>query len=157
VSILITIDFVVPVGYQAGDYARLCTNGGSGDIDYDNPLEAIYDLFPNGAGIYGWGHAPWGHFRWGHAHSMRTAGWGHLPWGRFPWGHGTAVITAQYRADCCGAYKFAFACYDTAGNVHAGTPEEVTVHVHIAPPAPVGLKLYSYNKTTDVLVLDVAA
>ena len=43
-----------------------------------------------------------------------------------------------------------------AGNVHSGTPEEATVHVHIAPPAPDGLKFNAYNKTTDVLTLGVA-
>lgn len=155
-SALIIIQFVVPVGYEPGDYARLHGNNGEGDIDWNSPLtEEIFDLFPNGAGIYGWGHAPWGHFRWGHAHSMRTPGWGHLPWGRFPWGHGTAVITARHIVNTCGAYKFGFACYDKSGNLHEGTPDEATVDVHIAPPAPTGLKKNSYNKTTDILVLDV--
>ena len=64
--------FVVPKGYNPGDYAQLHGNGGSGSVDWNNPLtDTVYDLFPNGAGIYGWGHAPWGHFRWGHADSMR--------------------------------------------------------------------------------------
>ena len=156
-SALITIEFVVPVGYQDGDYARLHGNGGSGDINWNNPVaEDVFDLFPDGAGIYGWGYAPWGHFRWGRAHCQRAAGWGYLPWGRFPWGHGTAVITATYQADGCGQYKFGFACYDQLGNLHEGTPEEAIVHIHIAPSAPTGLKKNSYNKETDILVLDAA-
>jgi len=153
----ITIEFTVPVGYQRGDYARLHGNGGSGDIDWNTPVsKEVFDLFPRGAGIYGWGHAPWSRFRWGCAHSMRTGGWGHLPWGRFPWGHGTAVIAALHKVDSCGVYKYGFACYDPAGNLHEGAPQEITVVVHIAPPAPTGLTKNSYNPETDVLVLDAA-
>ena len=145
------------MGYQPGDYAKLHGNGGSGNIDWNSPLiNDIYELFPNRAGIYGWGHAPWGRFRWGHAHSARTPGWGYLPWGHFPWGHGTAVISAIHHVDSCGAYKFGFACYDKFGNVHQGSPEEATVYIHIAPPAPVGLKKNTYNKDTDIMVLDAA-
>ena len=155
---LVTIEFVVPVGYLSGDYARLVGNGGSGEIDWNSPLtEEVFDLFPNGAGIYGYGHAPWGHFRWGHAHSMRAAGYGHLPWGKFPWGYGTAVVKAKYEVSVCGDYKFGLACYDGIDNVHEGIPGEVTVNVHIAPASPVGLKKNSYNKATDILILDVAA
>lgn len=156
-SVLITIQFAVPVGYSLGDYAMLHGNGGSGDIDWNTPLSGEkFELFPNAAGIFGWGHTPWGHSRWGRAHSMRTPGWGHLPWGHSPWGHGTSVITARYEAMSCGDYKFGFACYDKLGNLHEGTAEEVTVPVHIAPPAPNGLKKNSYDKDTDILVLDAA-
>jgi len=152
----VTVDFVVPVGYEPGDYAQLHSNGGDGDINWSSPVdETVYNLFPNGAGIYSWGHAPWGHFRWGHCHSMRTVGWGYLPWGNFPWGHGTAVVTALHEVTACGDYKFGFACYDQLGNLHSGDPEEAEVEIHVGPPAPTGLKKNSYNKTTDILVLDV--
>ena len=153
----ITISFVVPAGYSPGDYARLCGNGGSGAVDYNNPIDnADYDLFPNGAGIYGFGRAPFGSFRFGRGHSMNALGFGRLPFGRFPFGHGSALITADYRVDQCGDYKFGFACYDSLGNLHAGTPEETTVNVHIAPAAPTGLIKQSYNKTTDILTLTAA-
>ena len=156
-SALITILFTVPVGYIGGDYAKLHGNGGSGDIDWNNPVDnTIYELFPGGAGIFGFGRAPWGNFCWGHAHSMRTAGWGHLPWAHFPWSHGSAVIEAAHKVVACGDYKFGFACYDKFGNVHEGTPEETALEVHISPASPTGLKKNSYNKTTDVLILDVA-
>jgi len=154
---LITIQFAVPVGYEDGDYARLHGDGASGTIDWNNPINNnIYPLFPDGAGIFGWGRCPWGHFPWSRAHSLRADGWAHLPWGRFPWGHGTAIITAVYEVDVCGKYKFGFACYDKLGNIHEGTPEQVEVDVHVAPPAPSGLKKNSYNKDTDILILDVA-
>jgi hypothetical protein len=157
-SAIITIKFAVPVGHQLGDFARLHGNGGEGDIDWVNPLNnKIYQLFPDGAGIFGWGHAPWGHHFWGHAFSMLTAGWGHLPWGRSPWGHGTAIITATHQVESCGTYKFGFACYDKLGNPHEGVPQEIEVVVHTAPPAPDGLKKNSYDKDTDILILDVAA
>ena len=152
---LITIEYIVPVGYEQGDYARLHGNDGEGAIDWNNSLsDELFELFPNGAGIFGFGFAPWGHFRWGHAHSMRTAGWGRLPWGRFPWGHGTGIIQAVHQVDECGDYKFGLACYDALGNAHVGTPEEVLVNVHLALPAPTGLKKNSYDKDTDVLILD---
>jgi hypothetical protein len=154
---LITVQFVVPVDYNEGDYARLHGNGGSGNIDWNNPLSnAIYELFLNAVGIYGWGYAPWGDFRWGYAHSLRTTGWGDLPWGQFPWGHGSALIKATDEVNSCGEYKFGFACYDSLGNLHEGSPQEVTVEIHIAPSAPSRLTKNSYNKDTDILVLNAA-
>ena len=156
-SAVITVDFVVPVGYIEGDYAKLFGNSGSGEIDYETPLDrSIYELFPKGSGLFGYGHAPFGHFRYGHAHSMRTAGYGHLPYGRFPYGHGSAWLRAKVRVTECGAYKFAFSCYDACGNLHVGTPDEVTADVHIAPEAPTRLKKYSYDKDTDILILEAA-
>lgn len=154
---VITIQFIVPVGYYPTDYAQLHGNGGSGAIDWDAPLNnRSYDLFPGGAGIYGWGHAPWGHFRWGHGLSLLTRGWGHLPWGHYPWGHGTGVIEAQVKVNYCGDYKFALACYSESGNVHEGSPQELAVPIHIAPPVPTGLAKESYDKGTGVLVLNAA-
>ena len=154
---LITVKFTVPSGYQPGDYVQLYGNGGSGDIDWNTPVDNNkYNLFPDGAGIYGWGHMPWGHFFWGHAYCTGTPGWGHMPWGHFPWGYGAVTIQAQAEVSECGDYKFGFKCFDKLGNLHTGTPEEVAVYIHIAPDAPTGLKKYSYNKTTDILVLDAA-
>ncbi len=137
-----------------GDYAVLFGNGGAGSIDWNTPMTGQkYDLFPNGAGIYGFGRAPFGHHRFGHGHAMRTAGFGHLPFGRHPFGHGAAVVAATDTVDSCGSYKYAFACYDAAGNQHEGAPDEVEVEVHIAPPAPAALTKTSYNKDTGVLTL----
>jgi hypothetical protein len=154
---VITIQFVVPVGYDATDYARLHGTGGSGSIDWDTPLDnREYDLFPGGAGIYGWGLAPWGHSRWGHGHSMLTAGFGHQPFGHHPFGHGTGIVEAKVKVDYCGDYKFGFACYNQAGNIHEGSPQEIDVPIHIAPPRPTGLVKNSYVKETGVLVLDAA-
>ncbi len=157
-SAQVTITFAVPPGHLPGDYAKLFGNSGAGDIDYNTPLNNnIYELFPQGAGIYGYGHAPFGHFRYGKGHAMRTAGYGHLPFGHFPFGIGTTIIEATDIVDACGTYKYAFVCYDAAGNEDAGTPEEAEIEIHLAPPAPLfGLEKNSYNKTTDVLVLDVA-
>ena len=156
-SAKITIRFIVPAGYCDTDYAQLHGNGGSGEIDWETPVDnRDYGLFPNGAGIYGWGGAPWGHFRWGRGHAMQTAGFGFLPWGRFPWGHGAGRIEAAVTVHYCGDYKFALACYSGAGNIHEGTPEELEVTIHIAPPTPTGLTKTSYDKDTDVLVLAAA-
>jgi len=153
----VTIQHIVPSGYQPGDYARLHGNGGSGEIDWNNPLDTEqFDLFPNGAGIYGWYHGPWCHFAWGRAHSTGTPGWCHLPWGRFPWYHGTGIIDAKYVVDSCGDYKFGFKCYDQLGNAHTGTPDEAEVIIHIAPLQPTGLEKNTYDKETDILVLNAA-
>ena len=154
---IITIQFIVPAGYQEGDYAILCSNGGSGDVDFDTPVDnSIYPLYPQGAGIYGFGHAPFGHHRFGHGHSMRTPGFGHLPFGHHPFGHGTTVVKAQHRVTECGAYKYGLACYDPLGNPHEGTPDEESVTIHIAPEEPTGLKKSSYDKATDILILEAA-
>ncbi len=154
---MITVAFVVPVGYGPGDYAMLHTNGGFGDIDWNLPASsARHELFPQGAGVYGFGHAPFGRHRFGCCHSMRTPGFGHLPFGRAPFGHGTSVVQINHKVSACGHYKFGLACYDYAGNLHVGTPAEVTVNVHVAPATPTGLTKNSYNKATDVLTLDAA-
>ncbi len=156
-SAMVTLQFVVGIGYLLGDYALLHSNNADRDIDWNDPVDnTIYELFPNAAGIYGWGKAPWGHSRWGRTHSERTPGWGHLFWGNSPWGSGATIIAAVYEVTICGEYKFAFACYDQFGNLHEGTPEEAELQIHIAPEAPTGLKKVSYNKTTDVLVLEAA-
>ena len=153
---LISLQFVVPAGYAEGDYAMLCGSDADGGIDWETPLTARrMEMFPSGAGIYGWGHAPWGNFRWGHAHSMRTAGWGELPWGLFPWGLGTAVLRDAREVGDCGLYKFGLAAFDSLGNPHVGSPGEAEADVHTAPYAPAGLKKNSYDSDTDVLVLDV--
>jgi len=80
-----------------------------------------------------------------------------MPWGYGPWGYGSCTIRGQAEVTVCGDHKFGFKAYDPLGNPHIGTPEELLVPVHIAPDAPAELKKNSYNKTTDVLVLDVAA
>ena len=155
-SAIITIQFTVDVGYIPGDYARLFGNCGSGDVDYNTPLtNCKFNLFSGGAGIYGFGHAPFGRFRFGHAHSCRAPGFGHAPFGRFPFGLGAVVILARRRVTACGTYKFAFGCYDLADNPHTGSPEVATVEVHTAPETPTGLKKKTYNKTTDILTLEV--
>ena len=156
-SARITIRHTVGLGHESGDYAQLHGNSGSGNIDWVDPVSnQKIAMFPNGSGNYGFGHAPWGHFPFGHLYSSRTDGFGHLPWGHFPWGHGSVEISASDKAHQCGEYKYAFACYDSIGNLHEGTPDEVTLHIHIPPNAPTGLKKNSYDKATDVLILDAA-
>jgi len=156
-SAVIAIQFIVPLGYEPGDYMQLHSNNGVGSIDWDSPLNnQIFELFPGGAGCYGFGYAPFGQFRFGEPHPMGTAGFGEMPFGLFPFGYGSAVIEAGHQVAACGAWNFGFKAYDSLGNAHTGTPEEVTVHVHIAPPEPTRLSKNSYNKTTDVLVLNAA-
>ena len=153
---IVTMQHVVPAGRTPGDYLKLHSNGGSGDVDWNDPVdEAIYPMFPNGAGIYGFGHAPFGHHRFGHGHSMRTPGFGHMPFGRHPFGHGSAIITAKTVVTDCGDHSFAFAAYDEAGNLHTGTPDQVNVPIHLQPDPPRRLKKNSYDKDTDILILDV--
>ncbi len=152
----VTIQFIVPAGYSGGDYAMLHGSAADGEIDWDNPLSSQrYELFPNGAGLYGFGLAPFGLFRWGLAHPMRTPGFGELPWGLFPAGLGSIVIRAAHIVTECGVYKFGFKCFDSLGNAHEGTPDEAELTIHTAPPAPAGLNKNSYDSGSDILILDV--
>jgi len=156
-SATITLEYTVSTGHTEGDYAQIFGNGGSGDISWIEPLSAEkLSMFPGSAGNFGWGHLPWGHFRWGHGQSQRTPGWGNLPWGQFPWGHGAVTITNKQTVNECGEYKYAFGCFDEIGNPHEGTPQEVTMHIHIAPPEPPRLKKNDYDKVTGVLILNTA-
>ena len=152
----ITITQIVPSGHAPGSYAQLHGDGATGTIDWDTPITpAKQPLFPNGSGLYGFGHGPFGHHRFGRSHAQGTAGFGYQSFGSHPFGHGAVEITASPIVTTCGTYKFAFACYDQAGNLHTGTPQEVSVEVHLNPDPPSGLKLSAYNKTTGNLTLDV--
>lgn len=154
---IVTIQFVVSPDHRPGDYALLHSNGGAGDIDWETPLRATHiDLFPGGAGIFGWRHLPWRHFPWRHGMSVGTPGWRHLPWRHFPWRHGATVVTTTDRVTACGTYKYGLAAYDAAGNAHAGAPDEVELEIHVAPPKASRLKKTSYDKSTDTLILEVA-
>jgi len=156
-SAKITILWAVPSGYQPGDYARLYGNGGSGDIDYDNPItNNTFQLYPNNGGLLGWYHLPWYHFPWYHGAASRCNGWYHLPWYHFPWYHGTTVLAIERTVEFCGNYKFAFKISDKLGNEDVGTPEILTATIHVAPPAPTGLKKGTYDKDADVLILEAA-
>jgi len=150
----VTVSFIVPAGYQLGDYAKLVGNSGSGEVDYDSPLTGRrMELFPNGAGLHGLGHAPVGCHRCGRGHSINTAGCGHLPLGKAPCGHGSAEISDTVQIDSCGTYKFAWAGYDPLGNAHDGNPEEVELTIHTARPAPAKLSKDTYDPAADILTL----
>ena len=155
-SVQITIQFAAPPGYSIGDYVKLFSNGGSGDIDYNTPVNSLtYPLLTARSGYFGWRHLPWRHFPWHRGVATRCNGWRHLPWHHFPWRHGTLLITAKLIVDGpCGGYEFAFVAYDKLGNIHEGSPQEVAVTFHTHPPAPTGMKPISYSKATKVLVLE---
>jgi len=154
-SAKITISFCVPAGYQPGDYAMLFGMG-----SYDSPLLGgrKFELFPNGAGIYGFGHAPFGHHRFGKGTSLRASGFGfgHLPFGKHPFGHATALVTTSVTVDACGSCDLSFIVYDKLGNRQRGSMAMSLTEVHTAPPAPTGLKKVSYDPDTKVLVLEAA-
>ncbi len=153
-SAVITITSLIPAGYAQGDYAQLHSNGGSGEIDWNTPVDTTrYDLFPDGAGLHGFGHGPFGSFPFGHAWADRVRGFGHLPFGDFPFGSGCVQIEATHRVTQCGAYKYGLACYDESGNAHSGSPAEASVDVHIAPAAPAGLRQSTYSRSAATLTL----
>jgi len=154
-SAIITISFYVPSGFLPGDYVKLHGNGGEGDINWDMPLiDSPIELFPEGKGILGFGHTPFGNTPFGLAWSVGIPGFGQQPFGAVSFGYGAVQISVIWRVYTEGDYLFGFASYDAAGNKHSGSPEEIPVPVCIAPPAPMGLVRNSYDKDTDVLVLD---
>lgn len=151
---MVTIQFIPGIDYKKGDYAILCGNAGEGDIDFDIPLSEEIPLFPNGCGIFGFGHQPFGKSRFCRPFSNGPLGWLHLPFCKGPFALGSALIEAKVQVESCGNYKYAFKVFDSTGNENEGAPEEVELAIHIAPPAPdTALKKYSYDKDTDVLIL----
>jgi hypothetical protein len=154
-SAVITISFYVLSGFSPGDYVKFHGNNGSGDIDWDTPLiDSPIELFPDGRGIYGFGYTPFGDIPFGRPHSVGIPGWGQQPFGKTPFGYGAVKISANWTVYTEGDYKFGFASFDAAGNKHSGSPEEILVPICIASPAPTGLVRNSYDKDTDVLVLN---
>lgn len=152
----ITIRFCPPLSARQGDYVKLHGNGGSGAIDWTNPVsDKKHDLFPGGAGNFGAGLAPAGLEPAGQAWSVLTIGAGLAPAGLEPAGLGAVVIEAADEVDDCGLYRYGFKGFDPLGNEHVGTPGEVQVDVHVTPPRPLGLKKESYDSATDVLTLSV--
>ena len=152
----VTLQFPVPAGYSPGDYCRLFGNGGSGDIDFDTPLNNfIYPTHPNHRGLMGYGNAPYGAYPYGSIAAVDVLGYGCAPYGAYPYGLGCIVIEAVIEVDDCGYYKFAFGAFDAAGNAHAGDPAETAREIHVAPEAPAGLKAESYNTETDQLTVSV--
>jgi len=153
----ITITWAVPIGYQPGDYAKLYGNGGSSNINYDSPLTIEkFVLFQDGGGIYGWYQMPWYKFPWYQGYATRCLGWYQLPWYKFPWYHGTTLITVRQTVFVCGVYKFALKIFDRLGNENVGETEEVEAVIHIAPPAPTGLTKGTYDKESNILILEAA-
>jgi hypothetical protein len=156
-SAKINLNFVVNIGYIIGDYAQLCGNGGEGEIDWVEPLTVEkFDLFPAGQGIFGLFKSPCFTTKCYSLYSTGPEGCYSLPCYKGPVYLGSALIESSVIVDNCGDYKFGFAVYDEAGNDHEGSPDEAILYIHIAPPAPTGLKKYSYDKETDVLILTAA-
>ena len=152
----VTIKYPVDIGYCNGDCCYLYTNGGSGDIDYDNPVSGRLPLFRNRGGIFGFGHAPFGHGRFGKPFASRCGGFGHLPFGCGPFGLGTGIVEAVYYAAVCGDYKFAFKVFDAAGNATDGSgQQELETEVHVRPARPDPLTAASYTPETNVLTLNL--
>ncbi len=155
-SATIKVKFIVPLTARPGDIAKLYSNNGDGAINFTSPLtQEQIDLFPQGGGNYGFGLAPFGEFPFGLACSVNTQGFSLLPFGYFPWGYGGVLIERTVTVEECGNWLLAFKTFDAAGNENVGTPGQAAANVHVAPPAPVGLKKVSYNKTTGVLTLAV--
>jgi len=50
---------------------------------------------------------------------------------RLPRISGSNCIFTLLKLDC----SLLLACYDKSGNLHSGTPVEVTVNIHVAPDA----------------------
>jgi len=151
-----TIKWPVPAGYKPGDYAVLCANDGlGGAVDFNNQI-STHDLFRRGAGIYSVYRTPCYTTRCYKPSAQRTGGPYSTPCYKGCCGHTPNVIETTVDIAECGSWKYAFAVYDSLGNIYEGTAEEVAIEVHIEPDKPTGLKKVSYNKTTDILILEAA-
>lgn len=155
---IITIKFLATPDHRPGDYAQLYSNGGDGDIDWNTPVSSRrHPLYPGDAGQYGFGRTPFGRTPFGHGQAIGVnTGFGHGPFGRTPFGHGATVVTATHAVTACGMYKYGIKTFDAAGNENEGTPAEETLSVHVTPPRATPLKPLSYDKATDILILEVA-
>jgi len=153
---VVTITATVGLEYDPGDYAKLCWNGGSGDVDYDEPVDDTkIKLFGDNGGFYGFGEGPFGEYEFGDVYAPGVPGFGESPFGDYAFGYGSITISATKKISDCGDYKFGFAVYDSLGNLHSGVPGEVSLAVHVVPDKPKGLSKVSYDKNTDILVLGV--
>ncbi|MFB3893215.1 MAG: hypothetical protein ACE15C_14460 [Phycisphaerae bacterium] len=116
----------------AGDSYNVYGDGGSGSIDYDNPLNA--EPIP---------HAP---------ELVSSAGWGYGSWGYGLWGQFSPMAMAfitQLLAD--GTYLFAVCARDEAGNETHPAAQTASVTLAGQPRPPANLKATAYAAGSDTV------
>lgn len=142
-----------PSKLEAGSYVDIFWDAGTGEIDYDTPINEshIYN-FPTGAVNSGFGLGEFGAIM---GYSGAGVGFGAGVFGGDEDGFEFDQVVWTTRPLPAGTYQFDVVLYDAAGNSDGTGNNVQTVVVNCAPPAPKSIVVKSYDSDTDGLVLTV--
>jgi hypothetical protein len=150
----VEISFLRGQNLPVGSAAQVYFNGGSGEIDYGNPINhSPVRIWPARQDKSGLGMSRFGLGDFGYD-SAAAVGFGKGNFGRGQFGLDADTIKWVSRFLEKGVYKFAVKVADEAGNESIGD-ETGEVMVSPAPRPAVDVDVFSFNKQTNELVLSV--
>jgi len=128
-------------------------NGGSGQIDYSEPL-ATQTIWNDPVEKWGWGLDGFGRGDFGYS-GTGAAGWGCGSFAEGEFGFDAEVMCFESESLTLGEYKFAIGLADAQDNIEQ---EEISVEEFFIDPLPVapGLAVESYDEQSDQLVLEIS-
>ena len=138
----------------AGSKVQIFSNGGAGEIDYNNPLSDLIPVWPVWQDKAGFGMSRFGLSDFGYD-SAASVGFGKGYFGQCEFGLDTDSfnwVSAQLQS---GVYKFGIKVTDEAGNESSSTESSEIAVTPAATPAE-ELEISSFNKDTNQLVLSIA-
>ena len=142
--------------YALGDYAHVCGDGGSGTIDYDNPLtDEPIELWPEPLRRWGFGTDAFGRGDFGYS-SNAAPGLGAGGFGFGPFGCDAELIRWRSEPLEDGQYLFAVRLFDRCGNADGGSILEKQIDIVGVPSQPTSLQL-DYDCDENRLTLSWSA
>jgi hypothetical protein len=138
-----------------GATAQIYYDGGSGEIDYDNPLNASpIRVWPTRQDKTGFGMSRFGESDYGYD-SAAAVGFGKGSFGNGQFGLDADTFEWISTSMQAGIYKFALKITDEVGNESSGS-ETIQVTVIPAARAAEQVSISSFDKQTNQLVLSVS-
>lgn len=149
------IDFAKTHNLPTGATVDYCYDNGSGNIDYDNPLNiSPISLWPRQQDNAGFGLSSFGKSDFGFD-SSASIGFGKGNFGFGEFGFDACLMNWQSNQLSAGKYTFGVRITDSFGNVNDSSSE--TEQLTIIPPAKPAAKLSisAFDKTTNHLILKI--
>jgi len=151
----VEISFLRQQNLPTGSAAKVYFDGGSGEIDYENPInDSPIRIWPAWQDKSGLGMSRFGLGDFGYD-SAAAVGFGKGSFGRGQFGSDADTIEWISRPLERGVYKFAVKVIDAAGNESAVSETGEAVVTPASRPA-VNVNVFLFDKQTNELVLNVS-